>query len=84
MNVNTYDKIGSTGYEIINRSIKRMDELMEGMDANDPASVARTNVELTKARTQLAQGMMFVKAHEDLTDSMLLLFGIGRCCNCKC
>jgi hypothetical protein len=84
MHLNTYDKIGTTGYEMINRSIRRMDELVEGMDKDDPASVAKAQVEITKAKAQLAQGMFFVKSHQDLTDSLLLLFGIGKCCNCRC
>lgn len=84
MNVNSFDKIGITGYEMINKSIKRMDELVDGMNSDDPGSVAKANVELTKEKAKMAQGMMFVKAHDDLMNSMLRLFGIGRHCNCRC
>ena len=84
MNFNSLDKIGYTGYSMINKSVKRMDELVEAMDADDPKSVAKTMVEITKSKAQTARGMTLVRAHEDLMRSTLLLFGIGKCCNCRC
>lgn len=84
MNINSYDRIGLTGYRMIDSSLKKMDALVEGMDKNDPASVAKANVEIAKEKVRTAQGMALVKAHSDLMDSTLILFGIGKCCNCRC
>ncbi|MDL2263251.1 hypothetical protein LJC31_01220 [Synergistaceae bacterium OttesenSCG-928-I11] len=84
MSFQVYGKIGSTGYSMIHASTRRMDELVEGMDKDDPKSVAKANVEITKQKARMHQGMSLVKSYEDLMNSTLVLFGIGCRCNCKC
>ena len=84
MSFQVYGKIGSTGYGMIDASTRRMDALVEAMDKDDPKSVAKTNVEIAKQKARMYQGMSLVKSYEDLMNSTLILFGIGRCCNCKC
>lgn len=83
MNINSFDKIGTTGHNLIIKSLNRMDELAEeakSMDQNDLASAAKTMAEMSRAKVGLYQGMYFVKAHRELSESMLYLMGVG----CRC
>ncbi len=84
MNMGSFDKIGTTGYAMINKSLERLDALAEGIDGDDPKSAAKGIAEMAKARVQLVQGMTLVNAYEDLLSSTLRLFGIGCRCNCRC
>ena len=84
MNINSFDKIGTTGYTMINKSIERLDAAAEGINGDDPESAAKAFAEMSKARVQLERGMTLVNAYEDLLKSTLILFGIGCRCNCKC
>ena len=87
MNVKTFDKLGTTGYNLVIDSLDRIDELAEqakGIDKGDYAAAAKNMAEMTRTRTEALRGMYFVKAHRDLTESLLALFGIGCRCNCRC
>ena len=87
MNVGTFDKLGTTGYNLVIKSLDRMDELAEQakqIEGGDYAAAAKNMAEMTRTQAEALRGMYFVKAHRDLTESLLTLFGIGCRCNCRC
>lgn len=87
LNFNTFDKIGITGHNLVIRSLDRMDQLAErakSIESGDHASIARNMADMGRAQADMYRGVYFVKAHRDLSESMLTLFGIGCRCNCRC
>ena len=85
MNINSFDKLGQTGaammQDSVNRSVAAAGRLSSG--GADVVGIAEASIELGQAKVQMAMGAYLIRMQEELMNSALQLFGVGKNCNCK-
>lgn len=85
MNINSFDKLGQTGaammQDSVNRSVAAAGQLSSG--GADVVGIAEASIELGQAKVQMAMGAYLIRMQEELMNSALQLFGVGKNCNCK-
>lgn len=85
MNINSFDKLGQAGAAMMQESVNRTAAVAESMSSGDMdvMDIAKSSVELSQAKVQMAMGAFLIRAQEELMNSTLQLFGVGKNCNCK-
>lgn len=74
-----YDKLGQSGLELMQKSMNTAGAAAERLASGgtDVADIAKTSMDMSEAKMQMAMGVYLVKAQEDLMDNALQLFDVG-------
>ena len=85
VNINSFDRLGQAGAAMMQDSINRAAAVAESVSSGslDVMGIAKSSVELSQAKVQMAMGAFLIRAQEELMNSTLQLFGVGKNCNCK-
>lgn len=85
MNINSFDRLGQAGAAMMQDSANRVASVAEhlGSGGLDVMDVAKSSIELSQAKVQMAMGAYLIRMQEELMNSTLQLFGVGKNCNCK-
>ena len=88
MNINSFDRLGQAGAAMMQDSVNRAAAVAAsvssgGMDVMDVMDIAKSSVELSQAKVQMAMGAFLIRTQEELMNSTLQLFGVGKNHNAK-
>ena len=78
--LNSYDSLGQNGLAMMQNSLNAANaagsKVMES--GADPMGVAEASMDLSQAKVEMAMGAYLVKAQNELMETSLQLFGIGK------
>ena len=84
MNINSFDRLGQSGAELMRESAARVGAVAEGLSGGGwgVSDVAEASMELSQAKVQMAMGAYLIRTQEELMNATLQLFGVGKnCCH---
>ena len=80
ISMNSFDTLGKNGLTMMQNSLNTANaagsRIMES--GADPMTIAEASMDLSKAKVQMAVGAWMIKAQNDLMESSLQIFGIGK------
>ena len=82
MNINSFDKLGQAGAAMMQDSVNRAAAVAESVSSG-VMDIAKSSVELSQAKVQMAMGAFLIRTQEELMNSTLQLFGVGKNHNAK-
>lgn len=79
MNINSYDTLGKTGLALMQSSMNTAANAAANVSSGslDVMDIARTSMDMTEAKMQMAMGAYLIRTQEELMESTLQIFGIG-------
>ena len=82
MNINSFDKLGQAGAAMMQDSVNRAAAVAESVSSGgmDVMDIAKSSVELSRAKVQMAMGAFLIRTQEELMNSTLQLFGVAINC----
>ncbi len=85
VNINSFDKLGQAGAAMMQDSVNRAAAVAESVSSGgmDVMDIAKSSVELSQAKVQMAMGAFLIRTQEELMNSTLQLFGVGKNHNAK-
>ncbi len=85
MNINSFDKLGQAGAAMMQDSVNRAAAVAHSVSSGnvDVMDIAESSIELSQAKVQMAMGAYLVRMQEELMNSTLQLFGVGKNYNAK-
>lgn len=80
MNINNFDRLGQAGAAMMRDSINRAAAAAESMSSGsmDVMDIAKSSIELSQVKVQMAMGAYLIRTQEELMNSALELFGVGK------
>ena len=78
--LNSYDSLGQNGLAMMQNSLNAANAAGSKVMSSgaDPMSVAEASMDLSQAKVEMAMGAWLVKAQNELMETSLQLFGIGK------
>ncbi|MBR2209446.1 MAG: hypothetical protein IJ859_11620 [Synergistaceae bacterium] len=78
--LNSYDSLGQNGLAMMQNSLNAANAAGSKVMSSgaDPMSVAEASMDLSQAKVEMAMGAYLVKAQNELMETSLQLFGIGK------
>ena len=85
MNINSFDKLGQAGAAMMQDSVNRTAAVAESVSSGsaDVMDIAKSSIELSQAKVQMEMGAYLIRMQEELMNSTLQLFGVGKNYNAK-
>ena len=78
--LNSYDTLGKSGMAMMQSGLNTANaagaQVMES--GADPMSIAEASMDLSQAKVQMAMGAWLVKQQNELMETSLQIFGIGK------
>ena len=78
--LNSYDTLGKSGLAMMQSGLNTANaagaQVMES--GADPMSIAEASMDLSQAKVQMAMGAWLVKQQNELMETSLQIFGIGK------
>ena len=80
MNINSFDKLGQAGAAMMQDSVNRTAAVAESVSSGsaDVMDIAKSSIELSQAKVQMEMGAYLIRMQEELMNSTLQLFGVGK------
>ena len=80
ISMNSFDTLGKNGLAMMQSSLNAAGAASTkiAQSGADPMSIAEASMDLSQAKVQMAVGAWLVKAQNDLMESSLQIFGIGK------
>ena len=80
MNINRFDNLGQAGAAMMQDSVNRAAAAVESVSSGgmDVMDIAKSSIELSQAKVQMAMGAYLIRTQEELMNSALELFGVGK------
>ncbi len=80
ISMNSFDTLGKNGLAMMQSSLNTAGAASSkiAQSGADPVSIAEASMDLSQAKVQMAVGAWLVKAQNDLMESSLQIFGIGK------
>lgn len=80
MNINSFDKLGQAGAAMMQDSVNRTAAVAESVSSGsaDVMDIAKSSIELNQAKVQMEMGAYLIRMQEELMNSTLQLFGVGK------
>ena len=79
MNINSYDTLGQSGLALMQSSMNTAANAAASLSSGstDVMDIAKTSMDMSEAKVQMAMGAYLIKTQEELMNSALQLFGVG-------
>lgn len=78
--LNSYDTLGKSGMALMQSGLNTANaagaQVMES--GADPMSIAEASMDISQAKVQMAMGAWLVKQQNELMETSLQIFGIGK------
>ena len=80
MNINRFENLGQAGAAMMQDSVNRATAAVESISSGgmDVMDIAKSSIELSQAKVQMAMGAYLIRTQEELMNSALELFGVGK------
>ena len=80
ISLSSYDTLGKNGLAMMQQSLNTANSASAQVleSGGDPMSIAEASMDFSQAKVQMAMGAWLVKQQNELMETSLQIFGIGR------
>lgn len=80
ISLNNYDTLGQSGLSMMQNSLNSANAAGSKIAESgaDPMSIAEASMDLSQAKVEMAMGAWLVKQQNELMETSLQIFGIGK------
>ena len=80
ISMNSYDALGKNGLSLMQQGLNTANAASASVleSGADPMGIAQASMDLSAAKVQMAMGAWLVKAQNEMMETSLQIFGIGK------